>query len=118
MKIAFLEDDADFAPVIILWMEAAGHEVEWFRRGQDCLRAMVERHFDLCLFDWLLPDMSGLEVMMNLKLKGVLPPVIFLTARDSEEDVVAVIQAGADDYLVKPPSRPVLIARMHAVVRR
>lgn len=73
---------------------------------------------DLCLFDWMLPDMSGPDVMASLKLKGTLPPVIFLTGRDAEEDVVQVIQAGADDYIVKPPSRSVLIARIHAVARR
>jgi len=60
-----------------------------------------------------LPDISGPDVMACLKLKGTLPPVLFLTGRDAEEDVVQVIQAGADDYMVKPPSRSVLIARIH-----
>ena len=118
MKIAFLEDDAGFAADIIDWLEQAGHAVTWFRSGRECIRALTDERFDLCLFDWMLPDMSGPDVMANLKLKGVLPPVIFLTGRDAEEDVVQVIQAGADDYMVKPPSRSVLIARIHAVARR
>ncbi len=118
MKIAFLEDDAAFASSIIEWLEQAGHEVTWFRSGRECVRALTDTRYDLCLFDWMLPDMTGPDVMANLKLKGTLPPVIFLTGRDAEEDVVQVIQAGADDYIVKPPSRSVLIARIHAVARR
>jgi DNA-binding response OmpR family regulator len=118
MKIAFLEDDAAFAANIIDWLEQAGHTVTWFRAGRECVRALTDARYDLCLFDWMLPDMSGPDVMASLKLKGTLPPVIFLTGRDAEEDVVQVIQAGADDYIVKPPSRSVLIARLHAVARR
>ncbi len=118
MRIAFLEDDAGFAPSVVAWLKEAGHEVEWFRSGRECLRAMAETRFDLCMFDWMVPDMSGPEVMANLKLKGIMPPVIFLTARDAEEDVVAIMQAGADDYVIKPPSKAVLIARLHAVARR
>ncbi len=118
MKIAFLEDDAAFAATIIEWLGQAGHDVVWFRSGRECVRALSEERYDLCLFDWMLPDMSGPDVMASLKLKGTLPPVLFLTGRDAEEDVVQVIQAGADDYMVKPPSRSVLIARIHAVARR
>jgi DNA-binding response OmpR family regulator len=118
MKIAFLEDDAGFAANIIDWLEQAGHDVVWFRTGRECIRALSDERFDLCLFDWMLPDLTGPDVMAHLKLKGTLPPVIFLTARDAEEDIVQVIQSGADDYIVKPPSRSVLIARVHAVARR
>ncbi len=92
--------------------------MSWFRSGRECIRALSDERYDLCLFDWMLPDISGPDVMACLKLKGTLPPVLFLTGRDAEEDVVQVIQAGADDYMVKPPSRSVLIARIHAVARR
>lgn len=118
MNIAFLEDDAAFAANIIEWLEQVGHSVSWFRSGRECVRALSDARYDLCLFDWMLPDMTGPDVMASLKLKGALPPVIFLTGRDAEEDVVQVIQAGADDYMVKPPARSVLIARIHAVARR
>lgn len=118
MKIAFLEDEESSASSVIAWLEAAGHEVDWFKRGQACLRALPDGQYDLCLFDWMLPDMNGPEVMANLLLKGAMPPVIFLTGRDAEEDVVQVIQAGADDYIVKPPSKNILLARIQAVVRR
>ncbi|MFP5382325.1 MAG: response regulator [Gammaproteobacteria bacterium] len=87
MKIAFLEDDAAFAANIIEWIEQVGHTVTWFRTGRECVRALTDERFDLCLFDWMLPDMTGPDVMASLKLKGTLPPVIFLTGRDAEEDV-------------------------------
>ena len=70
MKIAFLEDDAAFAATIIEWLEQVGHSVSWFRSGRECVRALSEERYDLCLFDWMLPDMSGPDVMAGLKLKG------------------------------------------------
>ena len=74
--------------------------------------------FDLCILDWEIPDMSGTEVLASLKLKGNVPPVIFLTGRDAEEDIALVIEAGADDYIVKPPSANILVARVNALYRR
>jgi two-component system response regulator RegX3 len=118
MKIAFLEDNIAFAQDIIATLELAGHEVVHFSSGRACLNAVASDQFDLCLLDWEVPDMSGPEVLAGLKLKGNFPPTIFLTGRDSEEDIVRIIEAGADDYIVKPPSTNVLIARINALHRR
>ncbi|CAG0978148.1 Sensory transduction protein regX3 [Methylophilaceae bacterium] len=120
MKIAFLEDDKAFANSVAQWLQEAGHEVTLFANGRDCQRALTQGQgrYDLCLFDWELPDMSGTDVMASLQLKRILPPVIFLTGHDAEEDVVKVMHAGADDYIVKPPSRALLLARIHALSRR
>jgi DNA-binding response OmpR family regulator len=118
MKIAFLEDNITFAQHIIATLELAGHEVAHFSSGRACLNAVASDQFDLCLLDWEVPDMSGPEVLAGLKLKGNFPPTIFLTGRDSEEDIVRIIEAGADDYIVKPPSTSVLIARINALHRR
>ena len=118
MKIAFLEDNIDFAQRILTALEAAEFDVQHFVSGRECLRAVSSSHFDLCLLDWEVPDMSGAEVLASLKLKGNFPPTIFLTGRDSEEDIVQVIEAGADDYIVKPPHTSVLIARINALYRR
>lgn len=118
MKIAFLEDNAAFAEDVLSWLQEAGHETAHFMSGRDCLKALNSSHFDLCLLDWEVPDMNGLELLSNLKLKGNFPPVIFLTGRDAEEDVVRVIESGADDYIVKPSSKAIVLARIHALYRR
>ena len=118
MKIAFLEDDVDFSAMVLDWLIEAGHDVSLFSRGYDCLRAFNDQRFALCLFDWSLPDMEGIAVMDSLKLKGKLPPVIFLTGHDDEDDVMKVLNSGADDYIVKPPHKNVLLARINAVSRR
>ena len=118
MKIAFLEDDINFAAMVVEWLQEAGHQVDLFSSGHECLRAFNDRRYALCLFDWSLPDMEGVAVMESLKLKGKLPPVIFLTGHDAEEDVMKVLNAGADDYIVKPPHQSILLARINAVARR
>lgn len=120
MRIAYLEDDAGAAAMVCGWLQEAGFDVVWFNNGTDCSRAMESERFDLCLFDWILPDLLGTEVLarIQMKLRQSVPPVIFTTCRDSEEDIVSALMAGADDYIVKPISRPVLLARLSAILRR
>lgn len=120
MRIAYLEDEPDVAATVSTWLREAGHEVECFSSGVACARAVESSRFDVCLLDWMVPDLSGLEVLarLQIKLRHATPPVVFSTGRDSEEDVVGVLTAGADDYIVKPLSRPLLLARLQAVTRR
>jgi DNA-binding response OmpR family regulator len=119
MKIALLEDDILFAETVMEWLSEAGHEAVHFKTGLDFIRKYPNDNFDLCLFDWMLPDMQGPDVMASIKMRAKkLPPIIFLTGRSEEADIVRVIDAGADDYLVKPASKPLLISRMNAVLRR
>lgn len=118
MKIALLEDEASVALTVIEWLKETGHDVDWFKQGQECIRALLDNQYDLCLLDWMLPDINGPEVLEHLKLKGALPPVIFLTSRNTEEDIVQILKAGADDYIVKPPNRKILLARIDALIRR
>ncbi len=119
MRIAFLEDDRDQADVIRVWVEDAGHEVLWFARGSDLINAIRSDRFDMVLLDWQVPEMDGYSVLrwirQNVDSKL---PVIFLTQRDAEEDVVKALESGADDYLTKPLSPPVTLARIDAVARR
>ena len=118
MNIAFLEDNLAFAQDIIAALTHAGHQVRHFLLGRECLKVVSNERFDLCIIDWEIPDMSGIEVLASLKLKGNVPPVIFLTGRDAEEDIVKVMDAGADDYIVKPPNLNILVARVNAHLRR
>ena len=118
MKIVFLEDDRAFASELVASLQMVGHEVDFFVSGRECLKAINANQYDLAILDWEVPDMSGLEVLESMKIKGSYPPVVFLTGRDAEEDVIAVIESGADDYIVKPPNPKVLIARINALYRR
>jgi len=117
-KIAFLEDDAMFADRICRELRALQYEVTHFSTGQDCLSHLALHKQDICLFDWCLPDLTGPEVMSRLNKIGRMPPVIFMTGKDSEQDVTQVLMAGADDYIIKPPAIPVLHARIQSLLRR
>lgn len=119
MKIALLEDDIAFAETMQEWLLDAGYEVQHFATGLAFLRNFSNTQYDLCVFDWTLPDMEGPDVMVSIKLRSSqLPPIIFVTGNDNEADIVRVIESGADDYILKPPSRQVLLARINAIIRR
>lgn len=119
-RIAYLEDELESAETVGTWMRDAGYQVDLFHRGADCARAVGRGSYAACLLDWMVPDMSGPQVLarLRLQLKGACPPVIFVSARDSEDDVVQMLSAGAADYIVKPVSRPILLARLNAVLHR
>lgn len=101
------------------WLEEAGHEVRHYERGQDLVAAIPAGHFDLLILDWELPDVSGVEVL-NLAREQVHwhVPILFITQRDAESDIVQALQAGADDYMVKNISRGEFMARVTALGRR
>jgi len=119
MRIDLLEDDPDQAAILVDWLKQAGHTVEWHRSSADLTRSLHREVPDVLLLDWLLPEGSGMDVLMWVRQSflGQIP-VIFITAQDREENVVAALQAGADDYLVKPARRGELLARIHSLGRR
>ena len=119
MRIALLEDDRDQILLLRGWLEGAGHSLHAYERGGDFLREVARESFDVFLLDWMIPDKSGMEVLdwVRANLKESVP-VLFVTARDAEEDIVSVLQAGADDYMVKPLRKAELLARINAVTRR
>lgn len=101
------------------WLTAAGHDLHAFPTGREFIRILARESFDLCLLDMNLPDMHGKEVLRWMREdRRDMTPVMFVTAQDTEDDVVAALQGGADDYLVKPVRRAELLARMDAVLRR
>ena len=119
MKIDLLEDDPDQAALLRVWLESEGHLVRWYRSGADLTRALHRDVPDVLLLDWVLPESSGMDVLtwVRQSFLGQLP-VIFITAQDREDQVVAALEAGADDYLVKPARRRELMARISAIGRR
>ena len=119
MRIAFLEDDPDQADRIVSLLQGAGHVPHLFPRGRALLTNLQSDNYDLIMLDWEVPDLSGYEVLQALRGRlNVRTPVLFLTHRDNETDVVQALEAGADDFLIKPPRERELLARMEALGRR
>ena len=119
MRIALLEDDPHMAQLAKLWLEGAGYEVQLFSLGQELIRTINRETFDLLIIDWVLPDIQGDEVLTCVRENYDWPvPVLFVTQRDSEEDIVRALELGADDFMSKPVSQQVLLARVKALLRR
>lgn len=118
MKILLAEDDKTTAEFIRNGMNQAGHSVEVVHDGRDALAFCLYNPCDIVILDRMMPEMDGLSVLKTLRAAGHKMPVIFLTARASVEERVEGLQAGADDYLVKPFQFSELEARIMALSRR
>ncbi|CAN7697240.1 Transcriptional regulatory protein QseB [compost metagenome] len=123
MRVLLVEDDAMIGDSVKLALRQEGFTVDWVRDGDAGLAAASTAQggqacYDLILLDLGLPRRPGLDVLRSLRARGVPTPVLILTARDAVADRVAGLNAGADDYLVKPFDLQELAARMHALARR
>lgn len=118
MNILFVEDDAETAAFVCRGLVEAGDTVLHFNNASDALRNSADKTLDVIIFDRLLPDMDGIDAVRLLRKSGVVTPVIMLTALAGIEDRVSGLEAGADDYLVKPFSFAELYARLKALTRR
>jgi two-component system, OmpR family, response regulator RegX3 len=118
--VGLLEDDQDQADLIRVWLEAAGYQVRWYADSKEFRRKLGAESIDILLLDWNLGSQtSGLEVLEWMRQSAHQRlPVVFLTARTSEEDIVTGLQAGADDYVLKPAKQAELLARLQSVLRR
>jgi two-component system response regulator QseB len=118
MRVLLVEDDAMIAQGLQAALRQAGYAVDWMRDGKSATLALQPAVFDLILLDLGLPDRDGLEVLRELRRRGDATPVIILTARDEIQDRVNGLNAGADDYIVKPFDLDEVTARMRSVLRR
>ncbi|HEX9180892.1 MAG TPA: response regulator [Burkholderiales bacterium] len=118
MRILLVEDDALLGDGVRAGVVQDGYAVDWVQDGKSALAALDAERYDLVLLDLALPRMSGLEVLATLRARGNGVPVLILTARDQVADRVAGLDAGADDYLVKPFDLEELGARLRALTRR
>ena len=119
MRIAILDDDPDQAELVSLWLQEAGYSVTCELSSAGFIRAIRRDSFDLYLLDWVVPVLSGIEVLRKLRSEmGDNTPVIVATVKDKEQSIVRALEAGADDYIVKPMRRAELVARVAAILRR
>lgn len=116
--ILVVEDEAKLAQLIELELQYEGYNITLANDGLSGLTLARESHPDLILLDWMLPGISGLEICRRLRQTGDKVPIVLLTAKDDISDRVAGLDAGADDYIVKPFSIEELLARVRAHLRR
>ncbi len=119
MRIAVVDDDAPTREFIDQLLGANGHSCTQFANGRDIVTALSRDTFDLLFVDWNMPFVSGVEVVAWARQNlSKCPPIIMLTSRMDEKDVILGLEAGADDYIVKPESGAVILARVAALFRR
>ncbi len=118
MIVLVIEDDPGIGKSLHRGFQEAGYEVTWVKDGRRGLEEAVSLHYDAIVLDLMLPELPGLTVLHELRAVGVRVPVVALTALGSVEERVAGLNAGADDYLVKPFAFTELLARLDAVLRR
>lgn len=118
MRILLVEDDKTLCDTIGVQLEQAGYQVDLCYRGDDALCYATEYPYDVLILDRMLPGLNGLSLLQTVRQKGIPVPVIITTALDGLHDRIDGLDAGADDYLVKPFAVEELLARIRAVTRR
>lgn len=117
-KILVIEDEPTLARLLSYNLTQEGYETTVIDHGGEGLQTALQRSFDLIILDIMLPGLNGFEVLTRIRQNGVRTPVIILTARNAEEEVVQGLKHGADDYITKPFGVAELLARVSAVLRR
>ena len=119
-KVFLVEDEQSIITLVEYNLKKEGFKVSVSSNGEEALNEIKEQEPDLVLLDWMLPDLSGIDICRSLKKDKKLQdlPIIMLTAKGQEEDKVAALNAGADDYITKPFGHAELVARINALLRR
>ncbi len=118
MKILLVDDEAELTKPLTQVLSQEGYKIDVADNGEVGIGLAQVNDYDLLILDWMLPQYSGLEVCQKLRSQGNTTPVLFLTAKDTIDDRVIGLDAGADDYLVKPFELRELLARVRALLRR
>ncbi len=116
--ILLAEDDQNLAQFVASELRLEGYLITVSHNGIDSLNLIRENTYDLLIFDWLMPGLSGLDLCLRLRSSGIETPILLLTAKDEISDRVSGLNAGADDYVTKPFSIEELLARVNAHLRR
>ncbi|TCJ18403.1 response regulator transcription factor [Parasulfuritortus cantonensis] len=118
MRILVIEDDEKIASFVVKGFRQAGHEVDWAADGDTGFARLREPGWEAAVVDIMLPFRDGLSLVRDARVAGIATPIIFLSAKREVDDRILGLQAGGDDYLVKPFAFSELLARVQALVRR
>ncbi|ESA33765.1 response regulator with -like receiver domain protein and winged-helix dna-binding domain protein [Leptolyngbya sp. Heron Island J] len=118
MRILLVDDEVELTEPLSRVLQREGYNVKIAHDGETGYKLAVDGEFDLLILDWMMPGLSGLEMCRKLREHHLTTPVLFLTAKDTLDDRVEGLDAGADDYLVKPFELRELLARVRALLRR
>jgi OmpR-family two-component system manganese-sensing response regulator len=118
LRILLVDDEVELTDPLSCALQREGYTVDVADNGISGMQLALEGNYDLLILDWMLPQIPGLEICQQLRCTGCHTPVLFLTAKDTLDDRVIGLDAGADDYLVKPFELRELLARVRALLRR
>ena len=118
MKILLVDDEKELTVPLSKVLSHEGYQVDVADNGRDGSKLAQNNNYDLLILDWMLPKKSGLEICRELRSRSLNTPVLFLTAKDTIDDRVLGLDAGADDYIIKPFELRELLARVRALLRR
>ena len=118
MRILLVDDEVELTDPLSRLLQRQGYAVDVASDGQTGCSLALSGDYDLLILDWMLPGKSGLEICQAVRSQSAVPPVLFLTAKDTVDDRVDGLDAGADDYLIKPFELRELLARVRALLRR
>jgi DNA-binding response OmpR family regulator len=118
MKLLVIEDDDLLGRALCQGLREAHYVLDWAKDGSEGWHLLRTGHYDGAILDWMLPGVSGTEILARHRSAGGATPILMLTAKDAAHDMVRALDGGADDYLVKPFDFGVLLARLRALVRR
>src|ERR1039457_2047059 len=118
MHVLVAEDDSKLQEVLARGLRSAGYTVDVAGRGDEALELLTTRDYAAAVVDWRMPAMDGFDVLTVIRARDLSPPVLMLTARDTPSDRIRGLDAGCDDYLVKPFDFQEMLARLRALMRR
>lgn len=118
LRLLLAEDDENFGDVLRSYLEMNDFEVELATNGEEALNLFNKHHYDLCIFDVMMPKMDGFTLAGEVRQKNQEIPIVFLTAKGMKEDIINGFKIGADDYITKPFNSEELLYRIQAILRR
>lgn len=118
IRILLAEDDSNLGILLKNYLTARNYDTTLVRNGNEALEEISTGSFNICIFDIMMPEMDGLTLAKEIRLSNQIIPIIFLTAKNQQEDIIEGFISGADDYITKPFSMEELLYRIEAILRR